>query len=502
MLVALAPLGAQLLGSGFNIWYNRVQIQPLLTEDQDRTFDLAIAVYNLAVYPLAVGLWGRAVYSLRGAYRSSLAGRAVGDKLIERARRRAINLPNWVSVIAALAWFSAIPALLVPLVSAGEPLDRRVLAHLPVSVTISGLIGSTHAFFAVELLSRKLLYPVLFQNARPANVAGAYPVSMTGRALLGILATGVCPILSVLLLMLTEDPNSRHGPWFAVTVGIIGIVFGLSIAYMLARDLATPISELRRVASEIAAGNLDARTGHQRADELGRLIDEFNHMTSELREKQRILETFGRHVGQRAAREILDRNPGLGGEQREITVVFVDLRNFTATCSDCPPEEVVGFLNRFFAEMVTTVEQHGGMVNKFLGDGFMAIFGAAESGGDHAVRAVTAGLGMVERLASLNAETARTHGRELAIGVGIHTGPAVVGSIGCPQRMEYTAIGDTVNVASRVEALTKAVGMPLLVTEATCQQLPARDFAVQPLPMQRVKGKADPLLVLAVQAAE
>jgi adenylate cyclase len=372
---------------------------------------------------------------------------------------------------------------------------------LPISVTIAGLIGVSHAYFAVELVGRRLLYPVLFQNARPAETPGAHPVSLAGRAVLCAVAAGVCPIVSLLLLMIAPASTEQHGPWFGISVGAVGIAFGLSTAYMLARDVAGPIHQLRRAAAEVAEGRFQAKVGLQRADELGELIDEFNDMVDGLREKQRIMETFGRHVGARAARQILEQNPGLGGQEREITVLFADLRNFTDRCSHCPPERVVNVLNQFFTEMVGIVERHGGMLNKFLGDGFMAMFGATEVEADHAERAVRAGRQMIQQLDDLNAQLGSQGYEPLGIGVGIHTGPAIVGSIGSPQRMEYTAVGDTVNVASRVESLTKVVGECLLVTEATRSAI-SGGFVVEKMPSQTVKGKSDPLVVYAVRSSE
>jgi adenylate cyclase len=180
-------------------------------------------------------------------------------------------------------------------------------------------------------------------------------------------------------------------------------------------------------------------------------------------------------------------------------VLFADLRNFTARSSQCSPEKVVDLLNRFLSEMVAIVEHHGGMVNKFLGDGFMAIFGACEPETDHAERAVRAGSDMIERLVVLNEQLGAQGDTPLEMGVGIHTGPAVVGSIGSPQRMEYTAIGDTVNVASRLESLTKAVGEPLVFSHPTRQALPEH-FATRTLPAQSVKGKSEPLAIYGLRS--
>jgi adenylate cyclase len=497
--VAAAPIFAQIVGSVFNIWYNLTQVRPLLTPEQLDIFFRAVTACNLVAYPAAVGSWLWVVMSLRKVRWRLLSGEPVGAAALERARRRVINLPNWVVALTAPAWLVCIPAILLPLAFTPEPLDSRVVAHLPISVAIGGMIGVGHAFFAVELAGRQLLYPVFFVGARPVQTRGAYPVSLAGRAVICAVAAGVCPIVSLLLLMITPTAD-KHGPWFAISVGAVGIAFGLSTAYMLARDVAAPVQELRRTAKEVAGGNLEVQAGLQRADEFGELIDEFNDMVSGLREKQHIMESFGRHVGRRAARQILDRNPGLGGENREITVLFADLRNFTERSSRCSPEKVVDLLNRFLSEMVAVVEHHGGMVNKFLGDGFMAIFGAWEPEADHAQRAVRAGSEMLARLQTLNVELEAQCDTPLKMGVGIHTGPAVVGSIGSPQRMEYTAVGDTVNVASRLESLTKTVGEPMVFSAPTRRALPEH-FDVKELPVQRVKGKSQPLEIYGLRLA-
>jgi adenylate cyclase len=163
--------------------------------------------------------------------------------------------------------------------------------------------------------------------------------------------------------------------------------------------------------------------------------------------------------------------------------------------------DVVTMLNHFFTEMVEIIEtRHEGMVNKFLGDGFMALFGAGEIRDDHAAAAVAAGRDMLDHLATLNAQLVELGMEPLSIGVGVHTGPAIVGSVGSPHRMEYTAIGDTVNTASRIEGLTKAVGAPLLFTAATRNRLPA-ELVVRALAPSVIRGKDEPLELFTLEPA-
>ena len=273
-------------------------------------------------------------------------------------------------------------------------------------------------------------------------------------------------------------------------MGGLGIALGLVTAWLLGRLVTKPVDELRQATAAVAAGDLSVRISDLRADEFGQLIDGFNTMVAELREKRRIEEDFGRHVGQRVARQILERAGGLGGVQEELTIMFVDIRDFTARSEATPPERAVALLNVFLGEMVDVIEgRHGGIVNKFLGDGLMAMFAEWTGRSDHADAAVTAGCEMLKRLEDINGRLQATGELPLAIGIGIHTGRAVVGSIGSPRRMEYTAIGDTVNVASRVESLTKVVGAPLLITDATHKALRTPP-ALEPLPAQEVKGHA------------
>jgi adenylate cyclase len=235
-----------------------------------------------------------------------------------------------------------------------------------------------------------------------------------------------------------------------------------------------------------------------RADDFGLLISEFNHMIAELREKERLRRAFGLHVGRKAAQEILARDPGLGGREEVITVMFVDIRSFTAMSAAANPREIVELLNKFLRVMVQVVEErHGGMVNKFLGDGFLALFGVGGNSTTHADAAVAAARDMLDSLATLNRQLTLDGEAALAIGIGIHTGPAIVGSIGSPNRLEYTAIGSTVNFASRVQSLTKELGTQLLVTDFTRNQLKAA-LSFKEYPPQRIRGMEGTVKVFSV----
>lgn len=491
-LIIAAPVAPVLIGSLFNIWYNLVQVEPMLTPGQHALFIKTIQIYNALVYPLAVALWGWTVLSLRHPWQQLVDHQPVAAKRLLQSQKRAINLPWWGAALAGVGWFLCIPVFLLVLANSPDAFDPRVYIHLPISFIISALIAITHGFFAIELMSQRLVYPTLFQTVHPASLSGAFPLSLRGRGLLWAVSAGVCPIISLLLLSLAPHADKVQGAWFTLAVGVVGITFDLTSAWMVDWLVVQPVDTLKRTAQAVSAGNLNVRIPLQRADELGLLIDEFNQMIAQLQEKQRLQQTFGRHVGQVAAQQILQRNPGLGGIEQELTVLFADLRNFTARSRQCSPQQVVTLLNLFLTNMVEIVEQQGGMVNKFLGDGLMALFGVGEHHRDHGARAVAAGQAMLTRLQQINLYLEQQGQPPLAMGIGIHTGPAVVGSIGSPTRLEYTAIGDTVNIAARVESLTKRLGEPLILTTATRQTLPA-SVLTQELPPQLVKGQSQPL---------
>jgi adenylate cyclase len=186
-------------------------------------------------------------------------------------------------------------------------------------------------------------------------------------------------------------------------------------------------------------------------------------------------------------------------QAREVSVLFSDIRDFTALSEKLSPPEVVTLLNAYHSKMVEVVFRNGGTLDKFIGDGLMAYFGAPLNDERHAAHAVQCALDMLVALEDLNAERQRRGEAALRIGVGVHSGPAVVGDIGAPARLEYTAVGDTVNTASRLEALTKVHGRPILCSDST-RALTDQAFEWTPAPPVSVKGKADPVLTFAPRA--
>lgn len=496
-LVVCAPILPQILGSIFNIWYNFVVIGPLLDTGQlKQRFDLTVVVFNVIVYPIAMGGWIWLVMSLFPALKlAALPDAPRSSPLLDQARQRVINLPWWGALLAGISWLLCIPVFLAALVTTGDHLNWTLFIHLPVSFLVSALISTTHSFFLIELISHRFLLPVLFQNSEAHAVPGTWKVTVRGRGLLWVISAGICPIGSLLLLSFAPKNPGMNPEWFALFVGSIGIAFGLCSALMIGRLVGEPIDLLSRAVRDVAAGNLDTQMSLQRPDEFGLLVSEFNRMIRELREKEQLRETFGLHVGRQAAERIMANDPGLSGAEETVTVMFCDIRNFTARCARQTADRIVPLLNAFFSEMVRIVEDnHGGMINQFTGDGFMALFGVGGSPAQPADAALKAGQDMLRMLQDFNARMAAQEPdfEPLAIGVGLHTGRAIVGSVGSPKRMAFTAIGNTVNVASRVESLTKIIGRPILLTQNAQEALVAPPELIE-CPAQQVKGVEQPI---------
>lgn len=221
---------------------------------------------------------------------------------------------------------------------------------------------------------------------------------------------------------------------------------------------------------------------------------------AEEREKRQIKSMWGRYLNPAMVEHVLQHpeDQGLGGKRAEVTVLFSDIRGFTSMAEHLGPGEVVQVLNDYFTAMSALVVEQAGIVDKYVGDALMAVWGVPRPAPDGPERAVRTALGMLARLDALNQRWQAEGRPPLQIGVGINTGAAVFGNIGSPHKMDLTVVGDTVNVASRLEAMTKDLGVPVLITEAVLQALPEGVFAIRPVPATAVRGRDEAVRIYAV----
>ena len=285
----------------------------------------------------------------------------------------------------------------------------------------------------------------------------------------------------------------------AVAVGSLALAVFISRAF--ARRLAQPIVELVDHTRRIAAGDYKTRIDSTRTDELGRLAHAFNEMSTGLAERDQVRDLLDKNVSPEVAAQLMRDGAALGGELREVTILFADLRGFTTLSEKLNAPELVALLNRYLDRMSAAIEAHGGIIDKFIGDAIMALFGAPVALDDAADRAVAAALAMEKALVTLNAELAAEGRPPLAIGVGINTARVVAGNIGSHRRLNYSVIGDGVNVAARLQALTRTpeYRTNIILSAATLAALRARaEVSARPLGSAQVKGRAEPVEIFAV----
>ena len=274
----------------------------------------------------------------------------------------------------------------------------------------------------------------------------------------------------------------------------------IMLIWFWSKSISKPVKQLAAAAGRIGNGEYEVQLERKRKDELKILTDSFVKMGRGLAERERLKDAFGRFTNKEIAEKAMRNELSLGGENKNVTVFFSDIRSFTAMSEKLTPEQVVEFLNEYMTRMVKCVDATGGVVDKFIGDAIMAVWGAPVSAGspkEDALNGIKASLLMRKELYDLNKEREAKGLIPVHIGCGLNSGDVIAGQIGSEKRMEYTVIGDTVNTASRTEALNKPFHTDVLITENTWQ-LVKDEILVEEMPGVKVKGKTDKLRMFAV----
>ncbi|HTQ29640.1 MAG TPA: adenylate/guanylate cyclase domain-containing protein, partial [Opitutaceae bacterium] len=279
---------------------------------------------------------------------------------------------------------------------------------------------------------------------------------------------------------------------FLAGAGIAGLA-----AALVARGVSRPVRELAAHTEVIARPDYQTKIQLDRRDELGQLATALNRMSDRLAEAELDRDLVNKGLSPQVAAE-MRRHGELGGALREVTVLFADLRGFTALSERLPPDQLLGLLNRCFERLVPEIESRGGIVDKFVGDEIMALFGAPQPLAGAADQALQAALGLRRALAALNAEFAAEGRPAIACGIGLNTAQVIAGNVGTSARLNYTVIGDGVNLAKRIESATRELNADLLVSESTLRA--ARDrYAARDLGRITVKGRAAPVRVFTLE---
>jgi len=273
---------------------------------------------------------------------------------------------------------------------------------------------------------------------------------------------------------------------------VLLVVLGFALRF--AGRLGGSVEAISQAADQVKSGKYVSAPVIHTGDELETLSLHFNDMVRGLQERDRLRDTFGRYVTRQVAEHLMKGNLNLGGELVSVTVLFSDIRSFTSISETMDPRALLDFLNEYFSGMVESVMHHGGVVDKFMGDAIMAVFGAPVPEPDDPLNAVKAALEMQARLEKINQEFKRRGLPEIRTGIGLHSGQVVAGNMGHTERMEYTVIGDAVNLASRLEGMTKELGCNVILSEDLFAQV-EQHVVAEPLRKIKVKGRDQEVMV-------
>ena len=407
------------------------------TEADVERLSLIIFLVALPILTVIANVIG---FRLARPVRRALIATGPPDKA---ARDAVIRHPLTVAKMDAGIWAAGVVIALV----AYSFYSFAVAFHVASTILMGGLTTVALAYLLGERMMRPIVERVLAYRAPSATVGPG----VRGRLLLAwLLATGV-PLLglgAVALHVLVEGEVSADRMALSV-VALAGAAAttGLVATVLVAKSVSEPLRAVRTALARIEEGDLDARVRVNDVSEVGLLQSGFNQMAVGLHEREQLRDLFGRHVGEDVARAALRGGAELGGEVRNVAVLFIDVLGSTTLAATQPPQEVVATLNRFFSVVVDAVGRHGGWVNKFEGDGALCVFGAPAEIPDPAGAALAAARMLRRRLSE--------ELPDLDAAIGLSCGDAVAGNVGDERRFEYTVIGDPVNEAARLCELAK-----------------------------------------------
>jgi adenylate cyclase len=432
-----------------------------------------------------------------------LSRRSFGPAIAWMSRRSTDTDPEavWDSLVSELASFIvravavfsliAIPAVVLAARTLQVPWYGAPAMYFAVAITI--VIAALLDYLGFELLSRPVLRDLAGRLPQPFEPRRTSP-GLRWRLLAGMTVTSMYGAgLGTAIGSASLSPSVKlaTGLGFSVFMALTLVLF---IASLLSGAVVTPVNDLVAGMRSVSKGELDVRVPILSADEVGFLARSFNRMVGGLAEREVLRSAMGAYVDPSVAERVLAEGAGLHGEEVDASIMFLDIRDFTASADGQEPQETVRSLNEFFALVVPLVVAHGGHANKFLGDGLLAVFGAPQRFDDHADRALAAAV-------AIRGVVLDTYGATLRIGIGINSGRVVVGSVGGGGRLEFTLIGDAVNVANRIEQLTKELGDTILLSDSTKQRLSHPEVALDSRGSIPMRGKADFVEVHAVRTA-
>ena len=432
------------------------------------------------------------------------AGHNPPSDMALKARRRVINLP-FISIGFNVGMWILIPAVVFFLAYVMDLMNLRTSVVFAIRASMVGFIASSIAFHRLEAYCRRELIPFFFPKGHLAELEGAAKISISRRIRMFYRMGTVVPMTILLVTLITlqwelepavmsaEEYGRRIIVFTCVLFGIFFISTGF-LNRLVSRSIVQPLENMLDATVKIRDGDYSTRIRVIGNDEIGVLGDAGNDMIRGLAEREMLRTAFGKYITPEIRDEILSGRIPLEGERREGTVMFADLRDFTPFVESNPPEEAISGMRAYFTAMHRAIRLHRGLVIQFVGDEIEAVFGVPVHFDGHADAAVRAALEMRGALNELNAERAVQGKPAFAHGIGVHSGSVLAGNSGSEEQSAYALIGNTVNVASRIQGLTRELDCDLLVSQETVERL-TDSFPMDKEPSRLVKGYSKPIIV-------
>jgi class 3 adenylate cyclase len=478
------------------------------------------AYYITLTVELPPGMLAFFLVALAGGVAVSIAGTyALHRRLTTRLRawlgepedvvdlgawHEALNYPVLLSVVVGMA------AVVVSLLVAGATALWAGSLSLGLHIAVGGLLAAVlDAIFAWLYTDRRMahvlramaarnpLLPVSGRGIVSLPLAAKMAVVIVGVSVVGAVVAGTLAYRGAEHAVVAGDISGLGLELLVVTVASLAV--SLSGCLLVARHFTGPVRELTKALAELVPERYGVRALPRSSDEAGQLMVAVNQMLDGLEEREFIKDALSRYVTHEVTDTVLAAGLNLGGELVEVTVLMTDIRDFTPLTESLPPRKLVRLLNRWFSAMVDECVAQGGMIDKFIGDAIMVVFGAPvpRPAGDSALRAARAAMGMQRRLVALNERLAADGLPTVRTGTGIHSGEAIAGNIGSPQRLAYTVIGDPVNVCARIESTCKLLGQSILISEATRELLGERAVVSETYDI-KLRGKSQSTRIMAL----
>jgi adenylate cyclase len=470
-------------------WFITVGLLALLNLYYDLPHSDLLLVLAITLGLTGVTVFVSAIRSIR--YLRPLSEWIASDRedpvLTERAWSAAVGMPVELlrrDMKLPVFWV-AIPGSIAGVIILGLS-PFAFFAIFAASLIAIGYSGILH-YFAVEAGLRPVVVDI--NRVLPPRLSTGHKAIPLRWKLLAAL-----PMINIITALIASalSGGDKGGTGLGIDVLVatgVAVTIALELSLLLARSIMRPIGDLQRGIEAVRQGDYDVAVPITTADELGELSAAFNQMVTGLAERERIREAFGTYLDKEIAEYILSDQYAPEGFEADVSLLFCDVRDFTGFVSRADAQEVVAAINRLFETVVPIIAHHGGHVDKFIGDGLLAVFGAPERFDDHADRAVRAAVGIAQRV---------NHGDGdlLSVGVGVNSGTVVAGSIGGAGRLNFSVIGDAVNVAARVEAATRKLDDDVLITASTHERL-GETIEVQARGGHQLKGKDEPVELFA-----